>query len=316
MDPNDELPNTSTPFTRDEALAMGYSPGWLKGKQLKHVSRSIYRPPEWEFNLREAARALSAASPGGWISHATAARLHGLVLPPWLSDSDELHLSKPRELPQLRRKGIAAHNVTARPGEIELDDGIWISTRARTWLDLARILPLRDLVCVGDQLIRIPRPEFEGRSKPFTTLKFLRSMVASHKNVQGIVRAREALDLMRVGADSPPETLLRLAIADANLPEPALQLKLRDSRNAPSADAGYRSHRIALQYDGAHHLDEIQRHRDRRRDRAFVAAGWTVLTFTESDFNDGFKNAVRRIRKALRQAHIDPTVASGFASGS
>ncbi|WP_326957587.1 MULTISPECIES: hypothetical protein [unclassified Arthrobacter] len=29
-----------------------------------------------------------------------------------------------------------------------------ISTPARTWLDLARILPLPDLVAVGDQLVR------------------------------------------------------------------------------------------------------------------------------------------------------------------
>ncbi len=316
MDANDELPSDSTPFTRDEALAMGLPLGRLKGKRLKHVSRGIYRPPDWEFNLREAARALSAASPGGWISHATAARIHGLVLPPWLSDSDELHLSKPRELPQLRRKGITSHNVTARPGEVEFDDGIWISTRARTWLDLARVLPLRDLVCLGDQLIRMPRPEFEGRGDPFTTLKFLRSMVDSHKNLQGIVRAREALDLMRVGADSPPETLLRLAMADANLPEPELQLKLRDSRNSPSADAGYRTLRIALQYDGAHHLNEIQRLKDHHRNKAFMAAGWTVLKFTDRDLNEGFQDAVRRIKGALRQAHVDPTVESGFASGS
>jgi hypothetical protein len=315
MDAKDEFPNKSTPFTRDEALAMGYSLGRLKGKRLKHVSRSLYRPPDWKFDLREAARALSAASPGAWISHSTAARLHGLVLPPWLSDSDELHLSKPRELPQLRRKGIASHNVTALPGEIEFAGGMWISTKARTWLDLARPLPLRDLVCLGDQLIRIPRPEFEERREPFATLGSLRTMVDKHSNLQGIVRCRQALEMLRVGADSPPETLLRLAMTDANLPEPELQIKLNKGQKSPSADAGYRSRRIALQYDGAHHLDELQRHSDRRRDKAFEAAGWTVLKFTDSDLNDGFKDAVRRIKKALRQAHVDPTVASGFASG-
>ncbi len=316
MDANDELPTNGTPFTRAEAPGLGYSPGQLNGKQIEHVSRSIYRPPDWQFNLREAARALSAASPGGWISHGTAARIHGLVLPPWLSDSNELHLSKPRELPQLRRKGITPHNVSTRPGEVEFIEEMWISTRARTWLDLARVLPLRDLICLGDQLIRIPRPEFEGRSDPFTTLKKLRGMVESHKNLQGIVRARQALELMRVGADSPPETLMRLAMADANLPEPALQLKLWDGRNSPSADAGYRPQRIALQYDGAHHLDEIQRRKDQHRDKAFRSAGWTVLTFTESDLNDGFRDAVRRIKTALRQSLVDPTVASGFASGN
>ena len=84
-----------------------------------------------------------------------------------------------------------------------------------------------------------------------------------------------------LGADSAPETLLRLAMLDAGLPEPELQLTLWDGPMAPSADAGYRARRIALQYDGAHHLDEVQRHSDRRRDKAFEAAGWTVLIFTD-----------------------------------
>lgn len=316
MEPNDELPKMRAPFTFQEALGRGLSPDDLRNKQVAHVSQSLYRPAAWEFDLREAARALSAASPGAWISHSTAARLHALALPPWLSNSDELHLSTPRELAQARRKGITPHNVTALPGEVETTGGLRISTKARTWLDLSRVLPLRDLVCLGDQLIRIPRQEFEGRSAPYATLGSLRNMVKHHRNLQGIVRAREALGLMRVGADSPPETLLRLAMADANLPEPALQLKLYGGPKSPSADAGYRSRRIALQYDGAHHLDEVQRQSDRRRDRAFEAAGWTVLKFTERDLHDGFQEAIQRIRTALRRAVVDPTVASGFASES
>ena len=313
---NDDPTGEPIPITFREALDRGFSPGRLRNHKMAHVSRGIYRPAEWQFELREAARALSAASPGAWISHSTAARLHGLVLPPWLAGSDELHLSTPRTHPQMRRKGIAGHNVTVFPGEVETVDGILLSTRARTWLDLARVLPLRDLVCLGDQLVRIPRPEFENRSEPYATLESLQAMADLHGNVQGIVRAREALTMMRVGADSPPETELRLAMADANLPEPELQLKLHAGAASPSADAGYRAQRIALQYDGAHHVDELQRHSDRRRDKAFEAAGWTVLTFTENDLKDGFSNAVQRIRTALRQAKVDPTIASGFASGS
>ncbi|WP_038466942.1 DUF559 domain-containing protein [Arthrobacter sp. PAMC 25486] len=316
MEPKDELPRMNAPFTYQEALNRGLSPDQLRSKQVAHVSQSLYRPAEWEFDLHEAARALSAASPGAWISHSTAARLHGLVLPPWLANSDELHLSTPRKLAQMRRKGITPHNVIALRDEVETVGDLRTSSKARTWLDLARILPLRDLVCMGDQLIRIPRQEYEDRSEPFATLDSLHRMVGSHRNMQGIIRAREALDLMRVGADSPPETLLRLAMADANLPEPELQLNLHNRPNSPSADAGYRSRRIALQYDGAHHLDEVQRRKDGRRDRAFEAAGWTVLKFTEPDVSDGFQDAVRRIKSALRRAVIDPTIASGFVSGS
>lgn len=312
MEPSDAFSLTQVPFTYREALASGLTPDQLKNRQHINVSHGIYRPHGWEFDLRDAARVLSAASPGAWISHSTAARLHELILPPWLADSDELHLSKPRQLPQLRRKGIVSHNVTALRGEIESVDGMQLSTRSRTWLDLARVLPLPDLVCMGDQLIRLPRAEFEGRSEPYATVTSLREMASRHRNLQGIVRARDALNLMRVGADSAPETLLRLAIADAGLPEPELQLTLWSRNDGPSADAGYRARRIAMQYDGAHHLDELQQFSDRRRDKAFENAGWAVLIFTQKDLADGFQDAVKRIRKALYQAWRDPKLASGF----
>lgn len=316
MDSNGAFDFPTVPFTLGEARARGLPRHQLRGKGIEGVSYGLYRPADWNFELREAARALCAASPGAWISHVTAARLHGLILPPWLGDSNDLHMSKPRSTPEIRRKGIIAHKMLFHSDEVENDEGLFISTRARTWLDLARILPLNDLVCMGDQLIRVPRPEFEDREAPYATLETLRKMVQRHGNLQGIVRAREAMELMRVGADSCPETLMRLAMLDAGLPEPELQLTLWKGPGAPSADAGYRERKIALQYDGAHHRDEMQMHSDRRRDKAFAAAGWTVLVFNEDDYADGFEEAIRRIKQALRRAWIDPSVTSGFASGS
>jgi Protein of unknown function (DUF559) len=244
----------------------------------------------------------------------TAARLRRSCLPPWLSDSTELHLSKPRSLPSVRRKGVVGHTVAMAEGEVELVDGIRISTRPRTWLDMARVLPLKDLVCLGDELIRLPRKELEGREAPFATVEELRALTDRHKNLQGIVRAREALDLMRVGADSAPETLLRLAMLDAGIPEPELQLTLREADPlSPSADLGYRRRRVAIQYDGGHHLVSEQRLSDRRRDKAFEAAGWTVLIFDKDDLADGFERAVRMIKRELRSAWVDPAVRSGFS---
>lgn len=286
----------------------------LRRSDVAHVSRGLYRPVEWSFELEAAARALSIASPGAWISHVTAARLRCQLLPPWLSDSEELHLSKPRALPEVRRKGIIGHTVLTLDGEVESVDGIRISTRPRTWLDLARRLSVPDLVCMGDELVRIPRFALEGRREPFATLDELRLMVSRHPNLQGIVRARAALDLMRVGADSGPETLLRLAMCDAGLPEPELQLPLRpESPGSPTADLGYRRRRLAVQYDGGHHLLPDQMVSDRRRDRAFESAGWTVLVLTKDDLADGFAGATNRIKGILRTAYISPAAAAGLS---
>lgn len=308
------LPLATAPFTFGAARASGVTVNRLRRKDVINVGRGLYRPVDWDFDLEGAARALSAASPGAWISHVTAARLRCQVLPPWLADSTELHLSKPRSLPSVRRKGVFGHTVLAREDEIELVDGIRLSTRSRTWLDLARVLPLHDLVSMGDQLVRVPRVDFEGRTEPYDTIAGLRMLVGRHPNLQGVVRAREALDLIRVGADSAPETLLRLAIADAGLPEPGLQVPLRagDARS-PSADLGYRHRRLAIQYDGGHHLGEAQILSDRRRDKAFESAGWTVLVFDKDDLADEFQRAVQRIKRALRNSWLDHPQACGFA---
>ena len=311
------LPLATAPFTFVSARASGVTVDRLRRKDVVNVGRGLYRPAGWDFELEGAARALSAVSPGAWISHVTAARLQSQLLPPWLADSTELHLSKPRALPSVRRKGIFGHTVLAREDEVELVDGIRLSTRSRTWLDLARDLPLDDLVSMGDELIRIPRVDFEGRTEPYDTLAGLRMLVGRHPNLQGIVRAREALELMRVGADSAPETLLRLAIASAGLPEPELQVPLRagDVRS-PSADLGYRHRRVAIQYDGDHHLGDAQILSDRRRDKAFESAGWTVLIFDRDDLADEFQRAVQGIKRALRNGWLDHPQASGFAGGA
>lgn len=189
-----------------------------------------------------------------------------------------------------------------------------MSTRARTWLDMARMLPLNDLVALGDELIRTPRFDFEGRTDAYASIAEMQAMVGRHPNLQGIVRAREALELMRIGSDSVPETFLRLAMMDAGLPEPELQVSLRPgASHSPSADLGFRRHRVAIQYDGVHHLLEPQRLSDRRRNKAFEAAGWTVLVFDKADFDDGFSAAVKIIKRALRSSSLDPAAAAGFA---
>lgn len=317
MKPRTELPGllSAAPFTVEDARSLGVPRTRLRQSDISHISRGLYRPAEWSFELEAAARALSVATPGAWISHVTSARLRCQLLPPWLSDCEELHLSKPRALPEVRRKGIVGHTVLAWDDEVETADGIRISTRPRTWLDLARRLSLSELVCMGDELIRLPRFGLEGRSEPFATIEGLRSMVHRHPNLQGIVRARAALDLMRVGSDSGPETLLRLAMFDAGLPEPELQLPLRPEQpDFPTADLGYRRRRLAVQYDGGHHLLPAQIFSDRRRDKAFESAGWTVLILKQDDLADGFAGATAKIKRILRTAHLSPSSVAGFSS--
>jgi len=290
----------SAPFTVYEARAATLGTSRLRASDLATAGRLLYLPAGWEFELRGLARALSAATPGAWISHLTAAVLLGLWLPSWFRGCRELHLSKPKALPPVRREGVVGHTVLAFDDELMVWDGIRISTPARTWLDLARILPLEDLVAAGDQLVRQPRLELEGRSEPWATLPQLRDMLTRHPKLKGIVKARQALEHIRPGSDSAPETFMRLALTAAGLPEPELQLRMvPDDPLSPAADLGYRRQRIAIQYDGGHHLTREQQSRDNRRDERFNAAGWRYFKFNADDLADDFRGAVRRVRLAL-----------------
>ena len=290
----------SAPFTVYEARAATLGNSRLRASDVTTAGRLLYLPTGWEFELRGLARALSAATPGAWISHITAAILLGLWLPSWYLGCRELHLSKPKTLPPVRREGVVGHTVLAFDEELMVWDGIRISTPARTWLDLARVLPLEDLVALGDQLVRQPRARLEGRAEPWTTLPQLKAMLTRHRKLQGIVKARQALELIRCGSDSAPETFLRLALADAGLPEPELQLQIvPGDRYSPAADLGYRRQMIAIQYDGGHHRTREQQSSDNRRDELFNAAGWRYFKFNADDLAENFRGAVKRVRAAL-----------------
>ncbi len=113
-------------------------------------------------------------------------------------------------------------------------------------------------------------------------------------------RARKALELIRVGADSAKETAFRLAVIDAGLPEPELQVPVEPRRpGGRRADAGYPEYKIAIQYDGSSHFTPDRARADQRRDNEFVAAGWTVLKFNVEDDREGFATAIQQLKVAL-----------------
>src|SRR5699024_11803147 len=86
------------------------------------------------------------------------------------------------------------------------------------FLALGAVLQEEALVAIGDHLVRAPRPALEGRSAPHATLEELRE-AAARATGRGVVRVREAVGKVRMSADSPPETALRIAMVRAGLPE-------------------------------------------------------------------------------------------------
>ncbi|ABY23449.1 hypothetical protein RSal33209_1713 [Renibacterium salmoninarum ATCC 33209] len=89
-------------------------------------------------------------------------------------------------------------------------------------------------------------------------------------------------------------------MVDAGLTEPELQVSLDpDIEGSPQSDLGYRQWKIAIQYDGGHHLTPQQQSRDNRRDEKFLAAGWTYFRFNREDLKTDFRSAVGKVRRAI-----------------
>jgi hypothetical protein len=298
-----ELPDhlATTSFRWQEGVDAGLSVKQLRNSQLDRPSRGVRMPRSVPLSRADEVRALSWVTSGSAISHATAAVIWEFPLPHWVEDLSEVHISRPSTASTPRRRGIVGHRVVLLPGEIAVHQGVRVTSRTKTWLDLAQILPVDDLVVIGDHLVRKPRRNLENRNKPHAAIADLHDVIAAHKGKRGVARAAEAVGLVRVGADSAQETRLRLALLDAGLPEPILNQPLVDDsgRSWHSPDMQYREFKIAIEYEGDHHRSAEQMARDVRRGDITAAAGWLERRITKGEMSNGARAAVAKIRRAL-----------------
>lgn len=286
------------PFSVSQARAHGLSAQDLRLEDVRQISRGIFVPDRSRPELDGLIRAHLELNPDAWASHRTAAALRSFWIPSWIDDHADVHLSKPSHLPRVRRPGVVGHRVRILDGEVEVVDGIRVTSPGRTWLDLGHELTPAALVALGDQLIRLPRPEFEGRSEPYETKSSLARLLRAHPKVKGVGKCKEALADMRVGSDSVPESMLRMCLVAYGFPEPDLQIRLNpNDPKSPSIDVGWIRNRIGIHYEGEHHQEPKQRLSDLRRDAAFRQDGWDLIHATVDDLREDFARVRRELRR-------------------
>ncbi|WP_049829403.1 endonuclease domain-containing protein [Arthrobacter sp. RIT-PI-e] len=299
---------TARCFTVERARGLGIPPSVLRRTGYQRHSRSLRSVKGIPAEVSDVVTCLGSLVPGTVASHSTAAVLWGMPLPRRLHDAP-LHLTRPVGGSRPRRKGVVGHLADLPYGATVTVYGVPLTTPARTWCDLATQLTTPELVAAGDALLRKPdAPRLIGGlalPNPLTTVELLTAELATRAGARGTGRARESLPLLRTGVDSVPETLLRLLIRDAGLPEPEVNRWITDvdGRRISRPDLQYRSRRIALEYEGEHHLtDARQWAHDIERDERLRALGWTVLRFTKVHLGEGRRDAVARIARALSTA--------------
>lgn len=235
-----------------------------RAQDLITVSRGIRIPAGSSAQGAAALRAYCQLDACTVLCHLTAARIWRVGLPAWADCDWRIHLARPRGGSIPKRVNVAGHRLALGPGDVVMLDGVRVTSPERTFLDLAATLPLDDLVAAGDSLVSGHGPEFPSPRLALSSIEALYRMLVQHPGARNIRRAREALGFVRVGADSPPETHMRLAVVRGGLPEPQLNVVVRGPTGAPELwpDAAYPDFGVALQYDGVHHGEAGQHLRD------------------------------------------------------
>lgn len=287
-------------FTLAEAKALGVSRSRTVALDLLAPSRGLRRFTSSEPDALSSIRSHLAVTPGGFASHFTAARLWDIPLPAWAEAQGEIDISRRNLLAAPRRKGVIGHRLRIDREEVTLHQGLWLTTPARTWQDLAPLLTEQDLVVAGDFLVRSRQRDFSTPRAALCSIDDLLDRLRPRAG--GTLRCRVAAAMVRPGVDSPQETRLRLALVSSGLPEPTVNHSLDDEFDGHPirwADLAYVEHKIVIQYEGDQHRSRGQFAADIARDEDWQRAGWTVIRLTSADLHDGAAYAVAKVRAGL-----------------
>lgn len=216
--------------------------------------------------------------PNDAISHTSAALLFGAPLP----------LADPPLLPlHVTSIGMRAHRGRNLIGH-EWDDtlrldvmhGVRVVAPADMWCQLATMLSPEDLVAVGDFLLSgVPLAGHDVRTPRWCTRDDLRDAVRRHGRRAGARRLAWAVERVRTGVDSRPETILRLLLVAAGLPEPLVNDPVEVANGKRyKPDLKHKVWRTLYEYEGLVHLKTPGQWRfDTRRYQLFEDAGWKVI---------------------------------------
>jgi hypothetical protein len=264
--------NTRIPFTRAEARAAGISWRQLAGSSYHRLFHDRYVAADIPIDpVARARAALAVGGEGARLSHHTAARLLGGVVP----DDPDTHLTVPGGANRSRRAGLKVHTSALPAVQVAVRAGLPCSGAVQCVLEMSTALGLVDLVVLGDSLV----------ARDHVTPEEL-VVAADGWTGRGARLARRAMRLVRAGVGSPMETRLRLLIVLAGLPEPIVDHVLfhEDGRIRYRLDLSYPQWRIAIEYEGRHHAEsDAQWAHDITRREVLDELGWRLIVVRSAD---------------------------------
>jgi very-short-patch-repair endonuclease len=231
--------------------------GWLR-----RVHRGVYLVGPLESPHSHAMAAVLAYGGGTLLSHYPAAVLWGLRPPP----AHTMHVTV-RGRGVRSRDGIQAHTAHLHPKDAIRKHGIPVTSPARTLLDLATTVSLKEL----DRAVNEARVH---RRVSDLSLNEQFSRYPRHRGVRALTEAiRSEPALTRSEAERRALELIRAA----RLPTPETNVQL----HGHEVDLLWREQRLVVEIDGyAFHSSRRSFERDRRKDQELTAAGYRVIRVT------------------------------------
>jgi hypothetical protein len=284
-------PQLGTVFSLTEARSLGVGRGRLEGEDLGAPFRGVRTRidigsttdagPHDDFDARitEVLRLAHAYAtrmrPSEFFSHSTAAVLWGAPVGVPVPVTLDVSVLGTVGIP--RSRAVRGHRADPRSTMTTMHNGLSVASPASVWASLGQ-MSVDDLVILGDYFCRTWRQGFlrpnVGRP-PLTTRAELTAVLGAGRRV-GAAHLREALGLVREDSWSPRESLCRLLLVRAGLPEPVLNVDVDGPLGfLACVDMVYPAYRVAIEYQGQLHAARYAK--DIERIEALRAAGWIVI---------------------------------------
>jgi hypothetical protein len=271
--------------------------------ELIRLRRGAYlQPGESEPELRHRLLIESTLALGegeSVISFGSAAVMHGLPVPQ--AATQRVHLTRNRADGGRIRPITHVHVARLRPDDVCVIDGLPVTSLARTFVDLARTVPLGWGVACGDQALRSGMCHDEVAEQ----------IDLAHRR-HGISRAQISYGLLNPLSQSAGESLSRVAFFEARLPIPELQVELFDAgARIATVDFLWREQGTVGEFDGKIKYGRLRRSgetpadavfREKRREDAVRGLGLDVVRwvwpeiFTQTEVLYRLQRSFRRGR--------------------
>lgn len=322
-------PHVPKVFRCADAAQLGIDPDRLRCVDLEHPFRGVRRVAEPADETDAPATGAEAPLTRDRAANRAILRrveAHSLVLPPYAfyvgaagraiyglpqidpeaATAGDLEVAVFAPHRGLRMKGVQSIQVAPALAHVQTHGGFRVATPASLWALEARRATVVQLVALGDALVCIPRDEQAQhvREAQLATVDQLRAAAAAGPR-RAVGALREAIELIRVGCMSVLETDSRLVLVAAGLPEPELDVEVRDARGRllGISDLAYPEQRVAVEVEGDHHrTTRRQWDRDLEKYAAYAAVGWQVVRLTARHVRGANPAAPRLVREALARA--------------